>query len=217
MKGKKFFQLTGLAVLMLVLSFPVSVLGYGGGGGSGGGSGGGGGGGGETSLGPDWSNPSGGGFGTAAGTIDLNNLPDPRALTPQERREYDMRIAHTRSSMFDFVSGAGQLAQVSVAFTPLGLKIKVAIAAGSAAGQASSGTSAVGSGTLAGGLEALTRNMNPIGGIIVSEVVTRTVDHALKNGAKAPTQNIGTSEMESRRVDTGARTGMSSSGHDVFR
>ncbi|MFN2343875.1 MAG: hypothetical protein ABR542_10985, partial [Desulfonatronovibrio sp.] len=93
-----------------------------------------------TSLGPDWANPSSGGFGTADGTIDLNNLPDPRELTPQERRELDMRIAHRRSSMFDFVSGAGQLAQVSVAFTPLGLKIKVAIAVGSAAGQASSST-----------------------------------------------------------------------------
>lgn len=220
MKAKlSYLVLVGVMSFLLAMPLPALACGSGGGsGGSGGGGGGGAGGGGEgvASLGPDWASPSAGGFGTAGGTVDLNNLPDRQPMTPQDRLDYEMRIAHTRSSLFDIASGIGQVAQISVAFTPLGLKHKMAIAIGSAAGQAGTRTSAVGSGALAGTLEAATSGMNPLGGLLVSEGVTRLADHAVNNGAQAPSQNIGTAAQEASRVDTG-RMGMPSSGHDVFR
>ncbi|MFW6005509.1 MAG: hypothetical protein ACOCPN_03425 [Desulfonatronovibrionaceae bacterium] len=204
----------------MLLSAPGSVLAYGGGGGGGGG-GTGGGGGGDLSL-DEWDiifiDPEPvNEFGIIEGTIDLNNLPEPKQLTPQEKRELGSAIANRNAEFWnnfappaiwtaDKLAWAGKFAGWYIAFTPVGIGMKVALsgtrgaadgyAAAAERGDGTEASQTAFSGIMAIGVESI--GLSPVKGIIVAEITSQAANNSMAN--KAPNPNIGQSIMDQSKV-----------------
>ncbi|MCK9230593.1 MAG: hypothetical protein M0Q23_07135 [Syntrophales bacterium] len=223
-------------VFSLVLSIPaVSIGGCGGGGGSGRQQG-------DSSDDPGLpgsvSVKSGFGFidpsplgelGIANGTVDINNIPEFKPLTPREKKEMEQRInqadaafwsslgqaAEISEGVSKVAAGAGKVAGWGLAFTPVGLPVKIAIvtARGAADGYAASlekgsgdeASRAALSGAAAGVAEGLTSSVNPVVGIVAGEVVGSLSTSDVSN--RAPEPNIGDMAMQDAKITHDPVTG----------
>ena len=228
--------ISGFLVLLVVLAFtfsvPIAAMAYGGDGdGDGDGDGG------------DRSDPGDSGLtgfvfidpssvgemNIAGGTIDLNNIPEYTPLTPRERFELQQMLNQSDANFWaalghlaqageagsEIAAFGGKVAGWGLAFTPVGVPVKIAIAAtrGVADGYASSvekgdgkeASQATFSGVVAATVEASTSSLNPVVGIVAGEVAGNLANSEAPN--RAPGPNIGDAAMRDAEVTHDPYTG----------